>query len=654
MRSIAALLGLLFVAPALAQSPGAINLVGPSTVPGAPQVTPATINAAVNSALAAKQDYSDAARQTLAPRSNIGAWSVGGTHSIGGAGLTSNTVTGRTGIFSVEVPDDFDAVQIGFENDNGGSAALAWTVTQAVATASTSYGNGASAPGGTAYDLTGTPFTTMVPFQFANAGVNSAPFDGLAGMAGGGKQPGYVVALATNASTGAGTGSLSFASTSNPREGTASIGGTIPLGWFVADGLGCIAPGVTVATANSTTITLTGNGAAAVGCGNGQQIWFSPVPFGAFSRLVPAVTSNGVPTQIYSDWLALSSLPRLDGGFASGNVLAVSGTNIPGGTTLVSVSPTALNLSTPTSGIVAANAAITLSVAVTATASVSNNYTIPVASILGVKIGAAITGAGIPAGSWVTGADADGVTITNSTNTLPSVTGGAVLTVSSTIYTSASTGPGLTSLPVVSTSPHRLIMVRFFFDQATGPSVTDAHAICPSFGTCAQAQGIPLVASSFSNTNIDGVNFVARAGNGAGGVIIRSVMPNVFLRFVTRHRSVTTLQCGGFQAMGSDTPGSLSGALKIASAALSTSDVPVFSVNAGNTELTNIYFPRCAEWVRATQPSIVALWTYSDRGPDSLSSYLTSVLSIASATASYGGRVILDTDAPEQSVQING
>jgi hypothetical protein len=58
-RAIVAILLLLATPAALAQTQGTVNLVGPSTNPGAPQITPATINAAVNAALAAKADASN-------------------------------------------------------------------------------------------------------------------------------------------------------------------------------------------------------------------------------------------------------------------------------------------------------------------------------------------------------------------------------------------------------------------------------------------------------------------------------------------------------------------------------------------------------------------------------------------------------------------
>lgn len=47
---------LLLSTPALAQSPGTVNLYGPSTTPGAPQVTPSAIAAAVNLAFMGKVD----------------------------------------------------------------------------------------------------------------------------------------------------------------------------------------------------------------------------------------------------------------------------------------------------------------------------------------------------------------------------------------------------------------------------------------------------------------------------------------------------------------------------------------------------------------------------------------------------------------------
>ncbi len=56
---VPAILAALWATPAVAQTAGGVNLVGPSTTPGAPQITPATINAAVNAALGAKVDVNN-------------------------------------------------------------------------------------------------------------------------------------------------------------------------------------------------------------------------------------------------------------------------------------------------------------------------------------------------------------------------------------------------------------------------------------------------------------------------------------------------------------------------------------------------------------------------------------------------------------------
>lgn len=56
MIRIIAVLSLLLAGPAFAQTAGTLDLVGPSTSPGAPQLTPAAINTAVNAQLGMKAD----------------------------------------------------------------------------------------------------------------------------------------------------------------------------------------------------------------------------------------------------------------------------------------------------------------------------------------------------------------------------------------------------------------------------------------------------------------------------------------------------------------------------------------------------------------------------------------------------------------------
>lgn len=81
---------LLLASPAWAQSPGTVNLVGPSTSPGAPQVTPGMVNTAVNAALTAKADMvtmnAEITRATVAEAGKLS--------------LTGGTLTGPVGFTS--------------------------------------------------------------------------------------------------------------------------------------------------------------------------------------------------------------------------------------------------------------------------------------------------------------------------------------------------------------------------------------------------------------------------------------------------------------------------------------------------------------------------------------------------------------------------
>jgi fibronectin-binding autotransporter adhesin len=96
MRALAAILGLLLAGPAFAQAPGTLNLVGPSSTPGAPQITTvAQVNAAVNAALGLKADALNGvltapviAGGTIAGLASLGVTgpaTVGGTLGVTGA-----------------------------------------------------------------------------------------------------------------------------------------------------------------------------------------------------------------------------------------------------------------------------------------------------------------------------------------------------------------------------------------------------------------------------------------------------------------------------------------------------------------------------------------------------------------------------------------
>jgi hypothetical protein len=96
MRALALLLSLLAL-PALAQTPGSVNLFGPSTVPGAPQVTPAAVNAAVNAALALKSDVANPVFTGTvhgAAFAFTGNGTVGGTLGVTGASTFTGALSG--------------------------------------------------------------------------------------------------------------------------------------------------------------------------------------------------------------------------------------------------------------------------------------------------------------------------------------------------------------------------------------------------------------------------------------------------------------------------------------------------------------------------------------------------------------------------------
>lgn len=99
MRRILALVLCLLGSPALAQTAGSINLFGPSTVPGAPQIGPAAINTAVNAALGLKLDAANPVfTGTMSgPNATIGTLGVTGTTTLTG------TVSG-TGITALLAP----------------------------------------------------------------------------------------------------------------------------------------------------------------------------------------------------------------------------------------------------------------------------------------------------------------------------------------------------------------------------------------------------------------------------------------------------------------------------------------------------------------------------------------------------------------------
>lgn len=103
MKSVAtAILGLLFAGSASAQSPGTLNLIGPSTTPGAPAITRVDqMNGPINAALAPKADAANGVLTTP----TITGGTIFGTPISGAPGSfttlsASDTFTGITGLFT--------------------------------------------------------------------------------------------------------------------------------------------------------------------------------------------------------------------------------------------------------------------------------------------------------------------------------------------------------------------------------------------------------------------------------------------------------------------------------------------------------------------------------------------------------------------------
>lgn len=122
------LLCLLLASPAMAQTAGTVNLVGPSTSPGAPQLTPAAINAAINAALANKQDCCSAGGNLTAPgpigsvTPNTGAFTSLTTGGLPVPGTISADVT-------YNIPADYATLPAAFAALAGKSIATNATVT---------------------------------------------------------------------------------------------------------------------------------------------------------------------------------------------------------------------------------------------------------------------------------------------------------------------------------------------------------------------------------------------------------------------------------------------------------------------------------------------------------------------------------------------
>lgn len=99
MKFRIAAIGVLLAVPALAQSPGTVNLIGPSSTPGAPKITEVgTVNAIINQALSSKFDYGPVAG---VPVGGAFVTPTGGTqqtlnNALGGSALKTNNLSDLT------------------------------------------------------------------------------------------------------------------------------------------------------------------------------------------------------------------------------------------------------------------------------------------------------------------------------------------------------------------------------------------------------------------------------------------------------------------------------------------------------------------------------------------------------------------------------
>lgn len=99
MKFRIAAIGMMLAAPACAQSPGTVNLIGPSSTPGAPKITEVgTVNAIINQALSSKFDYGPIAG---VPVGGSFVTPTGGTqqtlnNALGGSALKANNLSDLT------------------------------------------------------------------------------------------------------------------------------------------------------------------------------------------------------------------------------------------------------------------------------------------------------------------------------------------------------------------------------------------------------------------------------------------------------------------------------------------------------------------------------------------------------------------------------
>lgn len=580
----------------------------------------------------------------VAPRSNILPWHP--SHE----GSTSTTFYSQTGgrdsLGAIEAPDDYVAVQFVFANFSGSAA---WGV-QGVASASASYGaTTTSTPGITPYDGFGTAQTAMLPITFNQAGAWSTPWNGLPQTFTGSASSGVnVIALAT---TGAATGatSLPFASTT---AGLVQGGGLVPVaGMYAYDGLGCIQAGTKVTAVTSTSITISPGVSSSTACASGQSIYFAWPSTLALTQSVGVTPNAPAPALTYSDWIPIQSAPRVDGGEVAG--MAVSGTNIPAGDTIASLTNTTVTLAQAPSGTIAAGTAITFSAAPTVSAAVAQGYVLHVSSTFGIKAGSVITGANIASSTNVveTGSDVSGPYIRLSQPISGAVAPGEHITASLTASLISAASSASPVLQFASTTAKPLLLFRAV---ASGG---DTAWIIPGNAALQAGLGLPI-ANFFDGPQSGGnakdtLNYIANAGNGNGPVASYNFGLVYAVNFLTIHKGVVVAVVGDSHYAGDTTATNNANFVARAAAALDSPTVPVaFLHSAFGGETMNQFGWMAENWIRTVQPGVVVLdgYTYNNvAGVDSVGDYLMRVQALIHDVQSYGGVAIVGSDFPRQS-----
>lgn len=575
--------------------------------------------------------------QTQPAQNNIMAW-LPWQPSAATFGTTYNAIgTGRVSMQTMELEGDPLAVQVLFSN----VTATAWALQQSVLSSTAMHGPGTFG-GTTPYDTAGNAMTVMYPVTFNNGGQNSLPWSNtLANFTGNNNTSGQLVgALSLQSATAAGSPTLTTGATTYAGVFSGSIGPTV--GMYITDGKGCVPAGTTVSAVGGGTITMSAN-AIGAGCLTNQTIWFSYKPINALGiNLLPTTNGTG-GNLIYSDWMPVPSLPRVDGGFVAG--MQVSCTNCPASSTVQSLDYQSVTLSAPVTGTVAASTAVSFFMTPTTVGTaLSGQGWVRVNSTTGLQVGQAVTGsASLPASAIVTEIRPGGLVRFQALLT-GSIAPGTTLTFTNLAYTSAATTSGNT-LSFWSTNNKRLYTFRSM--AASGAPTGAAVGSNNGGGIGAWEPSIGLNRSQMlqSTTAVDGINVVTNVNNTTNNAGPASQGLIYGLRYITRQRGTTICTYGDSHMAGGGTWSGSNTYTRLAGAALSTPTRPVSVANTAiGATAPNIFTQNLLEFVFNGTCSIIMAEVDSGNSPNQQDQnlYLGQMTNLANAA---GARVlfVLDT-----------